>query len=152
MPYTLGSPTNDFNQLINKPVAFSYFSIWAEEISELDPTTAGGQQFSFGSQVVHQNIRGAIIPVECELIGIGITLNKPDKACVVAATKNGITQTGAQVVTLNNDLRIKYFNDFSLSNPVLYQQGDAFNFKVLSSDDENDATLVIANFRTTQVF
>ena len=136
--------SGNYNDLINKPSiptqSYSYFSIWAEESADLNNNS---HEWAFGNGNDTPNGMGVVMIFDCELIGLGLTL-EGNATCQVEVYKNSNT-TGKSVSTSANKKGWVNFED----DPVQYSAGDVVNFKTITGSTASNGGCVVAWFRKT---
>ena len=127
----------DFNDLLNKPKVKSYFPIYAEEDGDL-----GNNRFEwgFGDGNNTPDGMGVVIPFECQLFAVGLSLQ--GNADVTVEVRKNTSSTGKSVSTTNNKLAwISFEND-----TVQYDPGDVLNFFTISGDSSSNGGIIVAWF------
>lgn len=117
--------------------AYSYFCIFAEESADLNDAR---YEWSFGNGNETPNGTGVVIPFQCELIAMGLSIEGTPPA-VVQVVRN-TTVTGKQLALTSN----KGYADFT-SSPLSFSPGDLLNFRTLDSSNTSNGGIVTAWFR-----
>ena len=115
----------------------SIFCVWAEESADLGN---GAFEWAYGNGNETPNGMGVVLVFDCELIGLGLTL-EGNATCQVEAYKN-TTATGKRVSTSNNKKSHVTFAD----TPIQYSAGDVVNFRTITGSTASNAGIVTAWF------
>lgn len=138
VPKTGNGFSGNFSDLDNKPEIYSYFVIWAEESADLN---SGASEWAFGNGNDTPDGMGVVFPFECELVGLGLTL-EGNATCSVEVRKN-TASTGKSVSTSNNRKAWSNFED----SPVLFAAGDVTGFKTITGSANSNGGCIAAWFR-----
>ena len=103
----------DFADLLNKPKVKSYFPIYAEEDGDL-----GNNRFewAFGDGNSTPDGMGVVIPFQCYLFAIGLTLQ--GNADVTVEVRQNSSSTGKIISTSNNKKAWSSFENDTVKSAV----------------------------------
>lgn len=134
-----GDPgTTNWDGLTDKPIFYSYFTIWAEENGDLN---TGAKEWAFGNGNDSPAGVGVILPFDCELFALGLS-TEGAASCEVEVLKN-TESSGKSVATTNQTKAVTSFETTAVS----YASGDIVGFNtIIGSADSNEA-VVSAWFR-----
>jgi len=130
--------TTSWAGITDKPKLYSYFPIWAEENGHLQDNSF---KWSFGNGNETPAHMGVVLPFDCELFAIGLSLENAT-SCEVQITRNG-TPTGRSVTTTN---ATKGYETFQ-SSAIAFFAGDTVNFHTITGAYNSQGGTVVAWFR-----
>ncbi len=128
----------DYASLLNKPIAYCYFPIWAEENADI---ADGTYEWAFGNGGNTSSGMGLVLAFDCDLIGIGLSI-KGTTSVEVEVRKNTISTNKSVSIINDTKARAVFEND-----PVSFLAGDVVNFRTLVGSTTSDASIVTAWFR-----
>lgn len=134
-----GDPgTTSWDGLTDKPIFYSYFTIWAEENGDLN---TGANEWAFGNGNDSPAGVGVILPFDCELFALGLSMEGATN-CEVEVLKN-TASSGKSVATTNHDKAVTSFETAT----VPYAAGDTVGFNTITGSAQANGAVVSAWFR-----
>jgi hypothetical protein len=131
-------PSSEFGlNWIDPSSGYGYFAYWAEESSS---PTANSYEWSWGNGDEATRYSGVMVPIDCELYGIG-------------TTASGSSEFRVEVMKLGQSVNaISDFMDSSkqkltiLDNPVVFNAGDTVDFRTVDVSVSDSAGVRVAAY------